>query len=196
MIEGNIMSDDRLHHLRLTIDVRIHHSELLHDIRFHFRMCDIKNSPKTQIRWKFDCEPFIHKRKDWQSLKGPSEQKQKVLVTSITQNFRDLNLSEIIFRTTIFWICDSFFLGPPPLFLTHFDQPSKDHKIITRGRRHILRSDLESSWSIFSENEIASTKFLVFDALLKPERYIPKKCVLGARIHIYRSGCTKAPIEK
>ena len=69
---------------------------------------------------------------------------------------------------------NTIFLGPP-MFLTHFDEPSQFHKIITRGRRNILRPVLESSWSIFSENEIASTKSLIFDALLEPERYIPKK---------------------
>ena len=59
--------------------------------------------------------------------------------------------------------------------MTHFDQPSKDHKIITRGRRHILRPDLESPWSIFSENKFFSTKSLIFDAFLEPKRYIAKK---------------------
>ena len=59
--------------------------------------------------------------------------------------------------------CDDFFSGPPSFFGC-FLETSNWHKIITRGRRNILRPVLESSRSIFFENIFGGQKILTFHA--------------------------------
>ena len=56
-------------------------------------------------------------------------------------------------------IVTNFFLYPPPSFFTLFLRTSMKHKIITRGRKNILKPDFESSRRELSFMKIASTKF-------------------------------------
>ena len=65
--------------------------------------------------------------------------------------------------------CDFFFTGPP-YFWPNFET-SNEHKIITRGRKRMIGTVLESSRRILFENNNFIIKLHVFDAFLEPKRY-------------------------
>ena len=63
-----------------------------------------------------------------------------------------------------------FFTAPPLFFWPNFET-SNEHKIITRGRKRMIGTVLESSRRILFENNNFIIKLHVFDAFLEPKRY-------------------------